>query len=619
MSKSRLQGVKAGISAVSDDMAAKSVPSPSRETRGRSDGLGLHGASSSAAPTGALVDAPLVTAAPESSDSGLAVKPKTVAITCDEQPPKQETMSTMISIQSLLVQFAHHQVRADFINGCFGCNVNPNLLPRIDEIRWLLLPRWLSGNFSPASMRSQSAAYHFSQLIERSDDLLLTDTDAIDECLTYKEWFTTLSIIASNRYWSRTPPENRCTHILGSDGEASISVSGLGNRISEGSKHSKKTKSSLVKSTPMKVEEIIISSSSARETETDTDEGGEESEVDAPSPHYYRHRNRSDSRSVVTPPVFQMDGKVSLRDFFATYENYFSKKFKGDSHDQSQMLSRFLTGDLLKVYEVRGGRKLRYEAMKVELLAYYKKQKIGGKTYWRKELSDTIPAQDENYDIFGMRLAELAELAYPSNKKECATHLRRCFLKALPPTIRTKISDAERALKATTNGKSKYLSFSVITQMAKDLQREGSRHKTVMWASELRVDCQQPSSVACDSEGSATNSPIKSREFRSRQRSSRRPNEYSTVLNDDYPRPPTNIDNGSQPERTRQNTNSNGPLRCSYCQNTNHRTPECWRASKLCLICGKGHFIEDCPKFDPNYRSRSKSRSRNFRPSSSLN
>ena len=88
------------------------------------------------------------------------------------------------------------------------------------------------------------------------------------------------------------------------------------------------------------------------------------------------------------------------------------------------MLCKFLSDDLLKVYEVKGGRKLKYNTMKQELLNYYKKQKIGGTSYWRKQLREATLKDDEGYDIFGMRITELASLAYPKYKKESAFQLR---------------------------------------------------------------------------------------------------------------------------------------------------------------------------------------------------
>lgn len=59
----------------------------------------------------------------------------------------QPSLSSAIAVQSLLAQFAHPDVRGDFINGRFGLNVNSNLLPRLDELRWSIFPRWQCGSF----------------------------------------------------------------------------------------------------------------------------------------------------------------------------------------------------------------------------------------------------------------------------------------------------------------------------------------------------------------------------------------------------------------------------------------------------------------------------------------
>ena len=95
---------------------------------------------------------------------------------------------------------------------------------------------------------------------------------------------------------------------------------------------------------------------------------------------------------------------------------------------QTQLLSGFLKDELLRVYEARGGRKVKYPKMREQLLKYFNKQKIGGKTYWRRELGNATLG-DEGLDIYGMRLVEIAELAYPNFKSVAACHLNEHYLK----------------------------------------------------------------------------------------------------------------------------------------------------------------------------------------------
>jgi len=70
-----------------------------------------------------------------------------------------------------------------------------------------------------------------------------------------------------------------------------------------------------------------------------------------------------DRRDVVVPPVFSMDGKVDLKDYLKTFEQYFELKYRGTSHDKCQLLASFLEGDLLNIHQIRGGRKITYEEM----------------------------------------------------------------------------------------------------------------------------------------------------------------------------------------------------------------------------------------------------------------
>ena len=79
---------------------------------------------------------------------------------------------------------------------------------------------------------------------------------------------------------------------------------------------------------------------------------------------------------------------MNLKDYLSTFESFFTSKFKGSSYDQTQKLAEFISGDLLTVFNARGGIKLKYNDMKAQLLDYYKKQKVGSKSYWKKQLRD---------------------------------------------------------------------------------------------------------------------------------------------------------------------------------------------------------------------------------------
>ena len=122
-----------------------------------------------------------------------------------------------------------------------------------------------------------------------------------------------------------------------------------------------------------------------------------------------------------------MDGKTELQDYLISFEKYFEKKFDGDEYDQSQKLGKFLKGELLQVYSVQGGSKLQYSQMKKPLLKWYCKQKIGGRTFWQKELEGARIEEEEPLDLYGVWLMSMAELVYSDLKIECGRQFGRNF------------------------------------------------------------------------------------------------------------------------------------------------------------------------------------------------
>ena len=490
----------------------------------------------------------------------------------------------IICISSLLHQFTNVKVRGDFLNGFFGPNINPDLLQLIDEIRGVLLPRWQAGGIPVNLPRSQQALAHFGKILARTPEFFITSSSSDRKMMTYEEWMSTLELLASDRYWQRVEPTDRCTHIAKEEFQElnkPVKVTKVELKKSESRS---KTKSSRGVKT-CKVEEIILSSDSSDtsdscSTQDDSQSSSSSSTCSSKSQSRSRRRHRkrhqADKRSVVTPPIFQMDGKTSLEDYLSTFDYYFEKKFMGNSYDKTQMLSKFLSGELLKVYEARGGRRMKYRKMKDELIKYYKEKKIGSRKYWRKQLDNASLENDETYDLFSMRLVELANLAYPKDKKDCALELRKSFLKSVAPYILTKIKDAERASKAVS-GSRKHLPFNSIVKIATELQSQGVKPKTVMWAS----NAVEPKPKSNENQFSPPSYRTFSRQNDRREQQHKPGDKYRSHQSD---------------------------VNCSFCKRRGHTKSECWRAASLCLICGGDHFIEKCPKYDVNHRSRSRGR-----------
>ena len=520
------------------------------------------------------------------------VKPKTYPQKLYNFKAKENPLlnvTKIISIQSLLTQFSHLDVRADFINGAFGdISINVSLLEQIDELRWTLMPRWMGGEIGELE-RSSSAAYHFNQLINRSGSLFVTNSNRIENCMTYEEWMETLEMLSVEDYWASTPAENRCLHVLPIDKKKKIvkplNHSGDKLNIVDSKLWSDNSKKN---SSKKKVEQIVISSSSSeslssQESESQSSDSSSKTKL---KKKVRRSRRRLDKRDVVIPPKFQIGGNLSLREFLDSFEKYFLAKYQGSEYDKTQKLSEFLTDELLKVYNVRGARKLPYSEMKTHLLEYYKKQKIGGTSYWRKKLSESVPSSNESLELYGLRLMEIAQKSYTRDKKECASQLRNHFLKTIPTELSHKIQETESTLKATGTTKHKHLTFEKLTRLANELQ-DKNKSKSVMLAYNDHQVMPEKNYNATHQE-----KKYKSRNVRPR-------NQYR----DKSPayQPTSSV-------RNRGESRSEKPQLkepCKFCGNQNHRVEECWRANKKCLICGADHEMLQCPRFNPNFKGSS--------------
>ena len=522
-----------------------------------------------------------------------------------------------IRIISLLIQMNSPTVRGDFIHGRFGSNINASILPSLDQIRWVLIPRWQSEG--SCSIRFKEASEHMDRLLKRSNAVFVLEPTT-ETAQSYSHWMCILELIAGSDYWKRIPANERCVHSFDDSKFQSVETKystpeskmplNLSKQLSTKSNKSSKHSKTISK---VKIEEVILSESSS--SSSSCEESSESTTSSDDSSDKYRKRSRrktkrrhyAHDKEVVKPPMFQPNGKQSLKEFFKTFEAYFHNKYRGDKFDRSQLLGTFLSGELLQVYNAQGGRDLDYNAMKVEIEKHYKKRKVGSRTYWRKQLGEAVPEDDEPFDIFGMRLGKLAELAYPSDEKECAWQLRSQFLKNIPDSFVAEIKSTERVNKATGKGKSKYLPFTAIAEIAKDLQRSQSKRATVMWTTSLSNDKTNHQNNQARHNSRGTSNQFQQREpIQSPKKSDSGQGSRLNNL-------PNNKANGNSRNRefsNRSPVHDSKPRRsvrryCEFCRRDGHTESECWRKAKLCLICGQDHPMEKCNKYDPE-RVRSK-------------
>ena len=476
-----------------------------------------------------------------------------------------DEMCHILQLQALLGQFAHPKVRADFLNNKFNWTINPNVLPRIDDLRCLLFPRWNGASQLDGSslQREAQAAHHLKALNSKCKSLLVLPGEAPGASLSHEVWFTLLNNIATDKYWAIVQAEARCTHIIAPE---SLS-SGAGSVVTSRRQHPRSSRNIKVKNESQR----SSSSSSSLDADASLTSDSDCSEGRASCHHY-----RRDKRDVVTPPVFELDGKMELKAYLDIYESYFEAKFNGSEYDKTQELERFLKDQLLTVYKIRGGRKLKYGQMKKELLGWFKKQKIRGKSFWQDKLAEARPEENETLDMYGLRLVELAHLAYPKSATEREKKLKRHFMETIVINIAEKVKDADRMMRATKVRKG--LSFVEMSAMVRELQKEEG--KRVTWVKQNAAMSGENSR----SSYAAVQQPVEKMEHSEPHR---------TVV--------ISRSNRSASQASRTSSRSSGKT-CYYCNKPGHIKKECWRASKLCLICGKDHKMVDCIKYNPNFK-----------------
>lgn len=229
-----------------------------------------------------------------------------------------------------------------------------------------------------------------------------------DRIFSYVEWFEFLQRVAQSKYWREIPLELRCTHIA-KETKREFSVNSPDRLLTNDnlflSRKSFNCSPEISKRNSFektkRIEEIVLSSDSSVIAYSDNS-----SENSVSSDDEYK--------------LHQVDGKQHLSEFLSTFDRYFKSKFRGNSYDKCQQLETFLTGDLLNVYIIAGGRRIKYSQMKEKLLKFYKKQKIGSRTYWKSEFERTTPAVGESLEMYGMKLTELANTAFPKEpERKC--------------------------------------------------------------------------------------------------------------------------------------------------------------------------------------------------------
>ena len=528
---------------------------------------------------------------------------------------KDGMLKEVCRLQSLLMQFIHPKVREDFINGLLGKQGSEALLCNMDSIRRLVIPAWRGRSMFSMQIELDRSSYHLNRLFEHSDEVFDLHSSKA-HTWTYKDWINFLNELATSTYWRVTDQNSICIdHITvattQSDQPSGDQKSGRAIRdpvecSSNGCpkdqqmklsfkdseqfhenvskkqiRHTSSPKNSS-KFRPSNLETISLSDSA-----TDSGTSSEGSSSSSGESRRRRRRRRS-QREIVKPLPFEMNGHLSFKSFLCSFERYFSARFEGSSRDCTQELKQFLPEDMQHFYDALGGRRLKYRHMKEELQVWYKSRKRGGTRYWREQLMEAEMKNGEELRLYGMRLLEIGQKAYPHSDRDCLKEVKYHFLNTIPREFANYIRQSEQMIKVVD--RERKLKWADIMKLAEeeDEQRERTiRHERQEIKTSQRVWFSREETRSAQQQHS------KDQAMRMKDQGQEGATVYnSRTYTSQKSSPPAPISASSRSSS------------CQWCGRAGHAIDACWRKKGACVLCGNmAHSRENCPRFRPRKTS----------------
>ena len=275
-------------------------------------------------------------------------------------------------------------------------------------------------------------------------------------------------------------------------------------------------------------------------------------------------------REAVPPEVFDVNSRLTLRNFLDVYERYFSFKFNGTQRDCCRKLGAFLQGEVKEAYDAVGGNQsqMKYKDMKEHLLQWYRSQNVWRISRNRAEFEKVRMKEGETFKLYCMRLQEIAKRAYPSDAYKATKKMKKKLIATVPEWFAACIEKKEEMKKMLNKGKK--VSWSDIVEVA-EMQDKKKLKKKCMMAESTRY--------LLGSRGQECN------------------------IFQGAPLTPGHSNGGHSNVRAQS---SNQMRRCYYCGRPRHVEAQCRLKNGSCFGCGvKGHIVANCPIA---------SQSSNFRP-----
>ena len=519
--------------------------------------------------------------------------PSDPACNAGEAVDEARQMTFLLDLQSILKKLQETSVRMAFVSLKIVNVENPQCkLQSFDALYQLLTPEW-HYDLEVRKTNIATVLRHVSKLLSESGEILhLPESDVILEKYSYSAWLRSIRKLMASTYWQ-----------TGANSQKDIAVD---NRVFSELKDTEKSSDLCRNKTvnfpliekshyviDIKSEEtensafgILEKRSSkpesrsrsywfrgrvARDYGDTTSASSEDSDSSEDSLVYRRRRKSYYPREIVPPEPFNMEGKVSLRKFFETYERYFERKYDGNQRDCTRELSRFISGELKEAYDALGGSQQKYRDMKEMLLQWYKTQRVGRSHRWKAELQQAEMKDRESLKLYCMRLEELAQRAYSNDERECVKQLKARFLKTAPSDFLRHVEERERIKVALREGKS--LSWGEIVELAEYEDKKRKKLELQEDADVIDVDVLRRLEALRTVGASASLGTVV-----------QEPEQTSRIY-----------------QNSKRKTNANETVKqCNWCGRVGHLEQDCWKKKGVCTLCGsRAHTITACSKYTP--------------------
>ena len=182
---------------------------------------------------------------------------------------------------------------------------------------------------------------------------------------------------------------------------------------------------------------------------------------------------RLDPRRVVDHRKFDEDRGQSLEEFLISFEKYCRNTMRGDDEALIDELEKHLTGKTLNAFRGMINFNHSYDQIKRKLLTWYDDNSKLRKVKAKEDFNNAQHENDEDLQLYSIRLEALYRKAYPNKKVESSQRLIEKFIDTLPEPAKQNILATYRYDKNKGND----IGWSAIQQCARVNDAENIQKK----------------------------------------------------------------------------------------------------------------------------------------------